>query len=140
MAIQMADIHYIGMRNEQAACYAAQAMGYLTGKPAGVLVVSGPGLLHTFGGLANAQINCWPVLVIGGSAPQDHEGIGGFQECNQVCTLSLPWCNCKRSNYPRPHPHESKKLPNKLVEYKSVNICLIMVLSEPSRLNMHINM
>ncbi|CAH2000618.1 unnamed protein product [Acanthoscelides obtectus] len=91
MAMQMADIHYIGMRNEQAACYAAQAMGYLTGKPAACLVVSGPGLLHTFGGLANAQINCWPVLVIGGSAPQDHEGIGGFQECNQV-ELARPYC------------------------------------------------
>jgi len=54
------------------------------GNPGAVLVVSGPGLLHTFGGMANAQVNCWPVLVIGGSAPQDHEGIGGFQECNQV--------------------------------------------------------
>lgn len=54
------------------------------GTPGAVLCVSGPGLLHTFGGMANAQINCWPVLVIGGSAPQDHEGIGGFQECNQV--------------------------------------------------------
>uniref|UniRef100_A0A6P7H0V3 2-hydroxyacyl-CoA lyase n=1 Tax=Diabrotica virgifera virgifera TaxID=50390 RepID=A0A6P7H0V3_DIAVI len=91
MALQMADIHYIGMRNEQAACYAAQAIGYLTGNPGAVLVVSGPGLLHTFGGLANAQINCWPVLVLGGSAPQDHEGIGGFQECNQV-ELARPYC------------------------------------------------
>ncbi|XP_066153480.1 2-hydroxyacyl-CoA lyase 1 [Euwallacea fornicatus] len=91
MALQTADIHFIGMRNEQAACYAAQAIGYLTGTPGAVLVVSGPGLLHTFGGLANAQINCWPVLVIGGSAPQDHEGIGGFQECNQV-ELARPYC------------------------------------------------
>lgn len=54
------------------------------GNPAGVLCVSGPGVLHTFGGMANAQVNCWPVIVIGGSAPEDHEGIGGFQECNQV--------------------------------------------------------
>lgn len=91
MALQMADIHFIGMRNEQAACYAAQAIGYLTGNPGAVLVVSGPGLLHTFGGMANAQVNCWPVLVIGGSAPQDHEGIGGFQECNQV-ELARPYC------------------------------------------------
>ncbi|CAG9767272.1 unnamed protein product [Ceutorhynchus assimilis] len=90
LALQMADIHYIGMRNEQAACYAAQAMGYLTGNPAGVLCVSGPGVLHTFAGMANAQVNCWPVLVIGGSAPQDHEGIGGFQECNQV-ELARPY-------------------------------------------------
>ncbi|XP_030758578.1 2-hydroxyacyl-CoA lyase 1 [Sitophilus oryzae] len=91
MALQMADIHYVGMRNEQAACYAAQALGYLTGNPAGVLCVSGPGVLHTFAGMANAQINCWPVVVIGGSSPQDHEGIGGFQECNQV-ELARPYC------------------------------------------------
>lgn len=44
------------------ACYAAQAMGYLTGKPAVCLVVSGPGLLHAIGGLANATVNCWYLL------------------------------------------------------------------------------
>jgi 2-hydroxyacyl-CoA lyase 1 len=91
MALQTAGIHYIGMRNEQAACYAAQAIGYLTGVPGGVLVVSGPGLLHVCAGMANAQVNCWPVLVIGGSCPQDHEGIGGFQECYQV-ELARPYC------------------------------------------------
>lgn len=32
-----------------------------------------------------------PLLVIGGSCPQDHEGIGGFQECLQV-ELSRPYC------------------------------------------------
>lgn len=31
MAFQQAGLKYIGMRNEQAACYAAQAVGYLTG-------------------------------------------------------------------------------------------------------------
>ena len=31
IAAQNCGIHYIGMRNEQAACYAAQAIGYLTG-------------------------------------------------------------------------------------------------------------
>lgn len=89
MAIQMADIHFIGMRNEQAACYAAQAMGYLTGTPGAVLAVSGPGMLHTVGGMANAQVNCWPLLVIGGSCGQDLEGIGGFQECNQVSDANI---------------------------------------------------
>lgn len=84
MTLQSVGIKYVGMRNEQAACYAAQAIGYLTGTPGACLVVSGPGLLHCYGGMANAQVNCWPLLVIGGSAPQDHEGIGGFQECNQV--------------------------------------------------------
>lgn len=91
MACQTVGLHYVGMRNEQSACYAAQAIGYLTGRPGVCLVVSGPGLLHTVGGMANAQSNCWPLIVIGGSAPQDHEGIGGFQECNQV-ELSRPYC------------------------------------------------
>lgn len=30
-------------------------------------------------------------MVIGGSCAEDHEGIGGFQECNQV-ELSRPYC------------------------------------------------
>ncbi|CAG9564743.1 unnamed protein product [Danaus chrysippus] len=84
LAFQAAGLKYIGMRNEQAACYAAQAIGYLTGKPGVCLVVSGPGLLHCIGGMANAQVNCWPLLVIAGSCPEDHEGIGGFQEWLQV--------------------------------------------------------
>ncbi|XP_023290088.1 2-hydroxyacyl-CoA lyase 1 isoform X2 [Orussus abietinus] len=41
--------------------------------------------------MANAQINCWPVLVLGGSCPEDHEGIGGFQEWPQV-EASRPFC------------------------------------------------
>ena len=86
VAAQQEGIEYIGMRNEQAACYAAQvqlsynlkywkfslphfshllpppealsnlkAWGYLTGWPAACLAVSGPGLLHCIGGLANAK-------------------------------------------------------------------------------------
>ncbi|XP_073961711.1 2-hydroxyacyl-CoA lyase isoform X2 [Choristoneura fumiferana] len=84
MAFQAAGLKYIGMRNEQAACYAAQAIGYLTGKPGVCLAVSGPGLLHCVGGMANAQVNAWPLLVIAGSCAEDHEGIGGFQEWPQV--------------------------------------------------------
>ena len=59
MALQQAGLHFVAMRNEQAACYAAQAIGYLTKRPGVCLVVSGPGFLHTLGGMANAQINCW---------------------------------------------------------------------------------
>lgn len=91
MAMQQVGLKYIGMRNEQAACYAAQAIGYLTKKPGVCLVVSGPGLLNVCSGMANAQVNCWPLLVIGGSCSEDHEGIGGFQECPQV-ELSRPYC------------------------------------------------
>ncbi|XP_070516334.1 2-hydroxyacyl-CoA lyase 1 isoform X2 [Cardiocondyla obscurior] len=89
--MQAVGMQYLGFRNEQAACYAAQAYGYLTKKPAVMLCVSGPGLLHVIGGMANAQVNCWPVLVLGGSCPEDHEGIGGFQEWPQV-EASRPYC------------------------------------------------
>lgn len=91
LCMQSAGLQYLGFRNEQAACYAAQAYGYLTRKPAVVLCVSGPGLLHVIGGMANAQVNCWPVIVIGGSCAEDHEGIGGFQEWPQV-EASKPYC------------------------------------------------
>lgn len=62
MALQQVGLKYIGMRNEQAAVYAAQAIGYLTRTPGVCLVVSGPGLLHVTAGMANAQINCWSVV------------------------------------------------------------------------------
>lgn len=59
MELQRAGINFIAMRNEQAACYAAQAIGYLTGHPAVCVAVSGPGMLHCVAGMANAQANGW---------------------------------------------------------------------------------
>ncbi len=47
---QKEGIQYVGMRNEQAASYAAHAAGYLTGRPRGRLTVSGPGVIHDFDG------------------------------------------------------------------------------------------
>ncbi|XP_078520158.1 2-hydroxyacyl-CoA lyase 1 [Lissotriton helveticus] len=84
VAAQVAGIKYVGMRNEQAACYAASAIGYLTGRPGACLVVSGPGLINALSGMANANENCWPVLVIGGSSDRNQETLGAFQEFPQV--------------------------------------------------------
>ncbi|XP_071372202.1 2-hydroxyacyl-CoA lyase 1 isoform X3 [Centroberyx affinis] len=89
MAAQAAGIKYVGMRNEQAACYAASAIGYLTGRPGACLVVSGPGLIHALGGMANANMNCWPVVVIGGSSDQNQETTGAFQEFPQAVRTSM---------------------------------------------------
>ncbi|XP_066889922.1 2-hydroxyacyl-CoA lyase 1 isoform X1 [Kogia breviceps] len=57
LAAQELGIRYIGMRNEQAACYAASAVGYLTGRP---------------------------LIVIGGSSERSQETMGAFQEFPQV--------------------------------------------------------
>ncbi|XP_032264630.1 2-hydroxyacyl-CoA lyase 1 isoform X1 [Phoca vitulina] len=84
VAGQKLGITYVGMRNEQAACYAASAIGYLTGRPGVCLVVSGPGLIHALGGMANANMNCWPLIVIGGSSERRQEMMGAFQEFPQV--------------------------------------------------------
>ena len=90
-AAQQAGISYIGMRNEQSAGYAAQAAGYLTGRPQACLTVSGPGVVHALAGLANAQQNCWPMILIGGASPVYQNGMGGFQEERQV-QLAAPYC------------------------------------------------
>ncbi|MGH7153456.1 MAG: thiamine pyrophosphate-binding protein, partial [Acetobacteraceae bacterium] len=91
IAAQKAGIRYIGMRNEQSASYAAQAVGYLTGRPGAALVVSGPGVVHGLAGLANAQQNCWPMILIGGASPTYQNGMGAFQEERQV-QIASPFC------------------------------------------------
>src|SRR6202795_79133 len=90
-AAQKEGITYIGMRNEQSASYAAQAVGYLTGRPGAALVVSGPGVVHGLAGLANAQQNCWPMILIGGASPTYQNGMGAFQEERQV-QIASPFC------------------------------------------------
>uniref|UniRef100_F6WII8 2-hydroxyacyl-CoA lyase 1 n=2 Tax=Equus caballus TaxID=9796 RepID=F6WII8_HORSE len=88
-AAQELGIRYVGMRNEQAACYAASVVGYLTDRPGVCLVTSGPGLINALSGMANANMNCWPLLVIGGSCERSQETMGAFQELPQVETCRL---------------------------------------------------
>ncbi|KGL77697.1 2-hydroxyacyl-CoA lyase 1, partial [Tinamus guttatus] len=102
IAAQAVGIKYIGMRNEQAACYAASAVGYLTGRPGVCLVVSGPGFLHALGGMANANLNCWPLLVIGGSSDRNQETMGAFQEFPQVHRHTFLQKGFRTSIYGRP--------------------------------------
>ena len=91
VAAQKEGITYVGMRNEQSASYAAQAVGYLTGRPGACLVVSGPGVVHALAGLANAQQNGWPMICIGGASESWRNGMGAFQEERQVL-ITTPFC------------------------------------------------
>jgi len=90
-AAQKEGINYIGMRNEQSAAYAAQAYGYMTGRPGVCLTVTGPGVVHGLAGLANAQQNCWPMILIGGASETFRGGMGAFQEERQVL-IATPFC------------------------------------------------
>ena len=84
IAAQQEGIRYLGFRNEQAASYAAGAVGYLTGRPGACLAVSGPGMIHAIAGLANAWSNCWPMILLGGANDSYQNGQGAFQEAPQV--------------------------------------------------------
>jgi len=90
-AAQKEGVAYLGMRNEQSAAYAAGAYGYLTGRPGACLTVTGPGVVHGLAGLANAQQNCWPMILIGGASETYRGGMGAFQEERQVLIAS-PFC------------------------------------------------
>ena len=90
-AIMQEGLKYYGMRHEQSAAYAAQAAGYLTGRPGACLVVSGPGMTNAISGLANAWSNCWPMVLLGGSSDTKQAGMGAFQEAPQV-EAARPWC------------------------------------------------
>jgi 2-hydroxyacyl-CoA lyase 1 len=72
---QREGIKYYGFRNEQAASYAAAAVGYLTGRP---------GMIHGVAGMANAWSNCWPMILIGGANDSYQNGQGAFQEAPQI--------------------------------------------------------
>ena len=90
-AAQKEGVAYLGVRNEQSAAYAAAAYGYLTGRPGACLTVTGPGVVHGLAGLANAQQNCWPMILIGGASETYRGGMGAFQEERQVLIAS-PFC------------------------------------------------
>ena len=66
--MQAEGIRFFSFRNEQAAGYAAAACGFLTQKPGILLTVSGPGAVHGIAGLAHAQANTWPLVMISGYA------------------------------------------------------------------------
>lgn len=84
IAAQREGIRYWGFRNEQAASYAAGAVGYLTGRPGACLAVSGPGMVHAIAGVANAWSNCWPMVLLGGANDSYQNGQGAFQEAPQI--------------------------------------------------------
>ncbi len=86
-----AGMKVISVRHEQAAAMAAQAHSYLTRSVGVCIAASGVGQTNTLTGIANAYSNCWPLLVIGGSAELRRRGWGDFQELPQV-ESTAPFC------------------------------------------------
>lgn len=77
----------IDVRHEQAAAMMAHAYSRVLNRPGVCLACSGPGTLNLGTGLANALVDCAPVVALGGSSPVSQYGLGAFQEIDQVAAL-----------------------------------------------------
>ncbi len=90
---QAEGMRVISFRHEQQAGNAAAAAGFLTGKPGICLTVSAPGFLNGLTALANAQTNCFPMILISGSSEREIVDLqqGDYEEMDQLA-IAKPLC------------------------------------------------
>ncbi len=77
-------LQHILVRHEQGALHAAQGFARATGKVGVCLVTSGPGATNTVTGIADAQIDSTPLVVICGQVGSPLLGTDAFQETDIV--------------------------------------------------------
>src|SRR6201996_6747247 len=77
-------IRMIDARHEQAAAFMCQAYSRLKQVPSVCMAASGPGVTNLITGVANALVDCCPVVSFGGSSPISQFGRQVFQEIDQV--------------------------------------------------------
>ncbi|MHB1340828.1 MAG: biosynthetic-type acetolactate synthase large subunit [Coriobacteriia bacterium] len=83
------EIRTILVRHEQAAVHAADGYARATGKPAAVIVTSGPGATNTVTGIANAYMDSVPMVVITAQVATHVIGTDAFQE-SDITGITLP--------------------------------------------------
>ena len=82
-------IKLILARHEQGATHMADGYARATGKPAVVLVTSGPGATNTITGIFTAQMDSIPMVIICGQMVTGSLGLDAFQEAD-VSGISYP--------------------------------------------------
>lgn len=80
-------IRAIDVRHEQAAAFMGQAYSRLLQKPSVCMAASGPGVINLTTGIANALIDCVPVVAVGGSSGFKVFGRQTFQEIDQMAIM-----------------------------------------------------
>lgn len=73
-------MHFIGVRHEGAAAFAASAYGKLTGKPAACLTIAGPGATNLMTGMWDAKVDRSPIIALTGQVQTQVFGPGAFQD------------------------------------------------------------
>ena len=81
-ALEKSSIRFINVRHEQIAAHAADGYARVTGKAAVVLTHLGPGMTNAVTGVANAALDCIPLVVIAGDVPSYYFGKHPHQEVN----------------------------------------------------------
>ncbi len=77
----------IDVRHEQAAAMMAHAYARVSNRPGVCMACSGPGALNFGTGLANALVDCAPVVALGGASAINEYGRGAFQEFDQLAAM-----------------------------------------------------
>jgi acetolactate synthase-1/2/3 large subunit len=77
-------IRIVDTRHEQAAGHMADAWGRLTGQPGVAIVTAGPGVTDIVTAVANAYMDCVPMVVIGGRYPAADDEMMPLQELHGV--------------------------------------------------------
>ena len=81
-ALEKSTIQFINVRHEQIASHAADGYARVTGKASVVLSHLGPGMTNAATGVANAALDCIPMVVIAGDIPSHYYGKHPHQEVN----------------------------------------------------------
>lgn len=82
-------IKHILARHEQAACHAADGYARSTGKPGICFATSGPGATNLVSGIATAQMDSVPIILITGQVSRAFIGTDAFQEVD-IFGITLP--------------------------------------------------
>lgn len=77
-------LRHILVRHEQGATHAAQGYARVSGRPGVVIITSGPGATNAITGIADAQMDSTPLIVIAGQVPASILGTDAFQETDLV--------------------------------------------------------
>jgi acetolactate synthase-1/2/3 large subunit len=81
-AMANSKLHFVNVRHEQIAVHAADGYARVTGKASVVLSHLSPGLTNAATGVANAALDCVPMVVIAGGVPSHYYGKHPHQEVN----------------------------------------------------------
>jgi thiamine pyrophosphate-dependent acetolactate synthase large subunit-like protein len=87
LAAMAEGVRGIDVRHEQAAAMMAHAYARVRFRPGVCLGASGPGTLNLTTGLANALVDCAPVVAFGGASPIGAYQTGAFQEIDQLAIM-----------------------------------------------------